>query len=48
MSDYRRAIVPGGCLFFTPVTQGRQRLFVDEQNVDRCPTAIAIIPSAGG
>ena len=35
MSDYRRAIVPGGCLFFTLVTHGRQRLFVDEQNVDR-------------
>jgi len=35
MSDYRRAFVPGGCFFFTVVTHGRQRLFDEDQNVDR-------------
>ena len=35
MSDYRRALVPGGCFFFTVVTHDRQRLFDEDQNVDR-------------
>jgi putative transposase len=29
MSDYRRALVPGGTFFFTVVTDGRQPLFAD-------------------
>jgi putative transposase len=35
MSDYRRALVPGGWFFFTVVTHSRQRMFDENQNVDR-------------
>jgi putative transposase len=30
MSHYRRADSPGGCYFFTVVTYGRRRIFVDD------------------
>lgn len=32
MPEYRRAFAPGGTFFFTVVTYGRRRLFVDERN----------------
>jgi len=35
MSNYLRVYVPGGCFFFTLVTHGRQRLFEEDENVDR-------------
>lgn len=35
MSDYRRALQPGGCFFFTVLTYGRQRLFDKVENIDR-------------
>ena len=35
MSEYRRAIVSGGCYFFTLVTHARKRLLEDQENIDR-------------
>ncbi len=35
MSDYRRAVIPGGCFFFTVVTHDRKKLFSEKSHVDR-------------
>ena len=35
--DYRRHYVPGGCYFFTVVTEGRRPLLVE--NIERLRTA---------
>jgi putative transposase len=35
MTDYRRAFLPGGCYFFTAVTQDRRPLFAEPDNVER-------------
>jgi REP element-mobilizing transposase RayT len=35
MTDYRRIFLPGGCYFFTVVTQDRRPLFGDADNVER-------------
>jgi putative transposase len=35
MSDYRRAFIPGGCFFFTAVTQDRWELFEQEDAIVR-------------
>jgi putative transposase len=31
--QYRRAYIPGGCYFFTVVTERRRKIFVDDHNV---------------
>jgi putative transposase len=32
--QYRRVFIPGNCYFFTLVTQGRRKIFMDETNVE--------------
>jgi putative transposase len=41
MSDYRRAIVPGGTFFLTLVTYRRTPLFSESENVFRLRVAVA-------
>ena len=35
MSNYSRAVIPGGVFFFTVVTGNRRPIFVNEENVDK-------------
>ena len=40
MSNYRRALAPGGVFFFTVVTHGRAPLFVSEEKVEMLRAAL--------
>ena len=45
MSNYRRAIAPGGVFFFTVVTHGRSPLFVSEERVEMLRAAFRKVKS---
>lgn len=43
MSDYRRAIQPGGCYFFTVVTHGRRPWLTEPENIERLRKAFRAV-----
>jgi putative transposase len=46
MSNYRRAVAPGGVFFFTVVTHNRSPIFANEKNVEKLRQAFRKIRTA--